>query len=93
MAKITMREHRDVLVRWLRAGKAEAPSWQQLEAIRSAIAVMKALADDWEDYEAPIGILTYHRNHPTALLMRDPATIRAFKAAVDAMERRITRRG
>lgn len=78
---------------WLKnGGKLEAPNVAQMEAIEAAIDTMKGMPKGWEDYEQPIGILNYHVTHPTALLFRDPVTIKTVKIAIDAMERRLTGR-
>lgn len=83
--------HMDVLARWLHNanGRLEAPNVVQMEAIEAAIAAMRSLASGWENYEQPIAILNYHITHPTALLFRDPVTIKTIKIAIDALERKI----
>lgn len=74
---------------WLRNnGKLEAPNMAEMEAIEAAIDAMKGLANGWENYEQPIAILNYHVTHPTALLFRDPVTIKVVKIAIDALERK-----
>ena len=81
-------------VEWLKNnGKLEAPNVAEMEAIEAAIAAMKGLANGWENYEQPIAILRYHVTHPTALLFRDPVTIKVVKIAIDAMERRLNAGG
>jgi hypothetical protein len=84
-----LRGHLTTLARWLRNGKLEAPSAPQLAAIEAAVDTMKGLANSWENYEQPIAILRYHISHPTALLFRDPVTIKVMKIAIDAMERKL----
>ena len=85
--------HIQTLSRWLKNnGKLEAPNVAEMEAIEAAIAAMKGLANGWENYEQPIAILRYHVTHPTALLFRDPVTIKVIKIALDAMERKMTGR-
>lgn len=85
--------HMQTLTRWLKnGGKLEAPNVAQMEAIEAAIDTMKGMPKGWEDYEQPIAILNYHVTHPTALLFRDPATIKTVKIAIDAMERRLAGR-
>jgi len=81
--------HLDTLSRWLHNGKLEPPDVAQMEAIEAAIAAMRSLASGWENYEQPIAILNYHITHPTALLFRDPVTIKTIKIAIDALERKI----
>lgn len=81
--------HMDTLARWLHNGKLEPPNVVQMEAIEAAIAAMRSLGRGWEDYERPIAILNYHVSHPTALLFRDPVTIKTIKVAIDALERKI----
>lgn len=61
----------------------------EMDAIIVAIDTMKSLGNGWEDYEQPIAILKYHVTHPTALLFRDPVTIKVMKIAIDALERRM----
>lgn len=78
---------------WLKnGGKLEAPNTAEMEAIEAAIDTMKGLANGWENYEQPIAILNYHVTHPTALLFRDPVTIKVVKIAIDALERKMTGR-
>lgn len=85
--------HMQTLSRWLKNnGKLEAPNVAEMEAIEAAIATMKGMANGWENYEQPIAILNYHVTHPTALLFRDPVTIKVIKIAIDAMERKLTGR-
>lgn len=85
--------HMQTLSRWLKNnGKLEPPNVAEMEAIEAAIAAMKGLANGWENYEQPIAILKYHVTHPTALLFRDPVTIKVVKIALDAMERKTTGR-
>ena len=84
--------HIQVLSRWLKNGKLEAPNVAQMDAIEAAIDAMKGLTNGWENYEQPIAILRYHVTHPTALLFRDPVTIKVIKIAIDAMERKMTGR-
>lgn len=81
--------HLDTLGRWLHNGKLEPPDVAQMEAIEAAIAAMRSLGNGWENYERPIAILSYHVSHPTALLFRDPVTIKTIKIAIDALERKI----
>lgn len=82
--------HMDVLARWLKnGGKVAAPDVAQMEAIEAAIAAMRSLGNGWEDYERATAILNYHVTHPTALLFRDPVTIKTVKIAIDALERLI----
>ena len=81
--------HLDTLGRWLHNGKLEPPDVAQMEAIEAAIAAMRSLGNGWENYERPIAILNYHVSHPTALLFRDPVTIKTIKIAIDALERKI----
>ncbi len=74
---------------WLKnGGKVEAPNMAEMDAIEAAIDAMKGLANGWENYEQPIAILNYHVTHPTALLFRDPVTIKVIKIAIDALERK-----
>lgn len=74
---------------WLKnGGKVEAPNPAQMDAIEAAIDAMRSLATGWENYEQPIAILNYHVTHPTALLFRDPVTIKVVKIAIDALERK-----
>ena len=81
--------HIQTLSRWLKnSGKLEPPNVAEMEAIEAAIAAMKGLANGWENYEQPIAILNYHVTHPTALLFRDPVTIKVVKIAIDALERK-----
>lgn len=81
------------LSRWLKnGGKVEAPNPAEQDAIIAAIDAMKSLANGWENYEQPIAILYYHVTHPTALLFRDPVTIKCIKIAIDALERKMTGR-
>lgn len=81
--------HIMALSRWLHnGGKVLAPNVAEMEAIEAAIDTMKAMANGWENYEQPIAILNYHVTHPTALLFRDPVTLKVVKIAIDAMERR-----
>ena len=61
----------------------------QMDAIIAAIDTMKDMANGWEDYQQPIAILNYHVTHPTALLFRDPVTIKVVKIAIDALERKM----
>lgn len=91
-ARNALAGHMNVLSRWLKNGKLEAPDVHQMAAIEAAIDTMKGLANGWENYEQPIAILRYHVTHPTALLFRDPVTIKVIKIAIDAMERRLTGR-
>lgn len=85
--------HIQTLSRWLKnSGKLEAPNVAEMEAIEAAIDTMKGLANGWENYEQPIAILNYHVTHPTALLFRDPVTIKVVKIAIDALERKMTGR-
>lgn len=82
--------HMMALSRWLNnGGKVERPNEAEMQAIEAAIDVMKSLANGWENYEQPIAILNYHVTHPTALLFRDPVTIKVMKIAIDAIERKI----
>lgn len=75
--------------RWLNnGGKVAVPTVPEMEAIEAAIDAMKGLANGWEDYQQPIAILNYHVTHPTALLFRDPVTIKVIKIAIDALERK-----
>lgn len=77
------------LTNWLKNnGKLEKPNEAEMEAIDA----MKGLANGWENYEQPIAILNYHVTHPTALLFRDPVTIKVMKIAIDALERKKTGR-
>ncbi len=77
------------LTSWLRNnGKIEAPNPAEQDAIIAAMDAMRSLANGWENYEQPIAILNYHVNHPTALLFRDPVTIKVVKIAIDALERK-----
>ena len=86
-------QHMQTLIRWLKdSGKMEAPNVPEMDAIVAAIDTMKGLANKWETYEQPIAILRYHVTHPTALLFRDPVTIKTIKTAIDAMERKLTGR-
>lgn len=75
-----------VLNHWLHSGCVEKPTAAQYEAIRTAISAMEQLRRKG-DYEQPIAILSYHVKHPTADLFRDPVTIKAVKAGIDAMKR------
>lgn len=85
--------HMQTLTRWLKnGGKLEAPNVAEMKAIEAAIETMKGMPKGWEDYEQPIAILNYHVTHPTALLFRDPVTIKSIKIAIDAMERKLTGR-
>lgn len=85
--------HMQTLTRWLKnGGKLEAPNVAQMEAIEAAIATMEGMPKGWEDYEQPIAILRHHVAHPTALLFRDPVTIKTVKIAIDAMERKLVGR-
>lgn len=84
-----LRGHLSTLTNWLRSGKVEAPTSPQMDAIVGAIDTMKEMANGWENYEQPIAILRYHVTHPTALLFRDPVTIKVMKIAIDALERRL----
>jgi len=82
--------HMLTLSRWLKnGGKVEAPNEAEMDAIIAAIDTMKGLANGWENYEQPIAILKYHVTHPTALLFRDPVTIKVMKIAIDAIQRKI----
>jgi len=82
--------HTLTLSRWLKnGGKVEKPNPAEMDAIIAAIDAMKGLANGWEDYEQPIAILNYHVTHPTALLFRDPVTIKCMKIAIDALERKL----
>ena len=82
--------HIKTLSRWLKnSGKLEAPNVAEMDAIVAAIDAMKSLGNGWENYEQPIAILNYHATHPTALLFRDPVTIKVMKIAIDALERRM----
>lgn len=77
------------LTNWLKNnGKLEKPNEAEMDAIIVAIDTMKGLANGWENYEQPIAILNYHVTHPTALLFRDPVTIKVIKIAIDALERK-----
>lgn len=77
------------LTNWLKNnGKVEKPNEAEMDAIEAAIDAMKGLANGWENYEQPIAILNYHVTHPTALLFRDPVTIKVVKIAIDALERK-----
>lgn len=81
--------HIQTLSRWLKnGGKVEAPNVAEMDAIIAAIDAMRSLANGWENYEQPIAILNYHVTHPTALLFRDPVTIKVVKIAIDALERK-----
>ena len=81
------------LSRWLKnGGKVERPTPPELDAIIAAMDAMRSLANGWENYEQPIAILNYHVTHPTALLFRDPVTIKVVKIAIDALERKMTGR-
>ncbi len=81
--------HIMTLTTWLKnGGKVEKPNEAEMEAIEAAIDAMKGLANGWENYEQPIAILNYHVTHPTALLFRDPVTIKVVKIAIDALERK-----
>lgn len=85
--------HMDTLARWLKnGGKVLAPNVPEMEAIEAAIDAMRSLGKGWENYEQPIAILSYHVTHPTALLFRDPVTIKVVKIAIDALERKINGR-
>ncbi len=85
--------HIQTLSRWLKNnGKLEAPNVPEMQAIEAAIGAMESLANGWEDYQQPIAILRYHVTHPTALLFRDPVTIKVVKIALDALERKMTGR-
>lgn len=88
----TLAGYMDILSRWVKRGEAEPPNMSQLAAIEAAVATMKELSSPNEDYEQPIAILRYHITHPTALLFRDPVTMRTFKTAIGAMERKLTGR-
>lgn len=82
--------HIQTLSRWLKNnGKLEPPNVPQMDAIIAAIDTMKDMANGWEDYQQPIAILNYHVTHPTALLFRDPVTIKVVKIAIDALERKM----
>jgi len=77
------------LSRWLKnGGKVEKPNPAEMDAIIAAMDAMRSLANGWENYEQPIAILNYHVTHPTALLFRDPVTIKCIKIAIDALERK-----
>jgi len=85
--------HIMTLKSWLRNnGKLEAPNVAEMEAIEAAIDTMQGMANGWENYEQPIAILRYHVTHPTALLFRDPVTIKVVKIAIDALERKMAGR-
>lgn len=85
--------HIQTLTRWLKnSSKMEAPNVPEMQAIEAAIDAMKGLANGWENYEQPIAILRYHVTHPTALLFRDPVTIKVVKIAIDALERKMAGR-
>lgn len=91
-ARNALAGHMNVLSHWLRNGKLEAPDVRQMAAIEAAIDTMQGMPSGWENYEQPIAILRYHVTHPTALLFRDPVTIKVVKIALDAMERKLTGR-
>lgn len=77
------------LSRWLKnCGKVEKPNPAEMDAIIAAIDAMRSLANGWENYEQPIAILNYHVKQQTALLLRDPVTIKVVKIAIDALERK-----
>lgn len=79
---------------WLKnGGKLEPPNVAEMEAIEAAIDAMNGMGNGWENYEQPIAILCYHVKHPTALLFRDPVTIKVVKIAIDALERKMKGRG
>lgn len=81
--------HIMTLTTWLKnGGKVEKPNEAEMDAIIVAIDAMKGLANGWENYEQPIAILNYYVTHPTALLFRDPVTIKVVKIAIDALERK-----
>lgn len=85
--------HMQTLSRWLKNNsKLEPPNVPEMQAIEAAIDTMQGMANGWEDYEQPIAILRYHVAHPTALLFRDPVTIKVIKIAIDALERKMTGR-
>ena len=86
--------HVQTLSRWLKnGGKVEAPNVAQMDAIVAGIETMKEMEKGWENYEQPVAILSYHVSHPTALLFRDPVTIKVIKIAIDAMERKLNAGG
>ena len=77
------------LTNWLKNnGKLEAPNPAEMDAIIAAMDAMRSLANGWENYEQSIAILNYHVTHPSALLFRDPVTIKVVKIAIDALERK-----
>lgn len=85
--------HMQTLARWLKnGGKVEKPNAAIMEAIEAAIITMQGMPWFREDYEQPVAILQYHAEHPAAVLLRDPVTIRTMKTAIDAMGHRLGRR-
>jgi predicted RNA polymerase sigma factor len=82
-----------VMDNWLHNGELDKPTWAMLTAMQTAIDAMRreqrrtALS-----YDQPCAVLRYHINQPTALLFRDPVTLRTIRTGIAVMERQYKQR-